>query len=398
MAATNSLLLVLSCLIGVTKCSRVAVIVLQQSSSCCSTSITEGNNVTACASLVHTYGDIPLSTDIHVLFNTSSGTALSPQDFNAISEVRVFMVGSVEGLSVCVNISTIDDDVVEYTETFQITLSTNSSNVTIGDRSGGITFTVNMYDNDVATVAFAQNFTFLYQWENTTSVHLCAQLVAKKLERPVTASLYPYSGTATGMWLWGDEEQTPDSQASLGLVSDLGSLVQAMGAMRVVVAAARVAAGEVVVGALVLLLLLLAVGAALLLVAVRAALLLVAVGAALLLVAVGAALLLLLLLVAVRAALLLLLLLVAVRAALLLLLVEVGAALLLVAVGAALLLLLVVAVRAALLLLAVGAALLLLAANGRGAALHLTESIETKCKDLVFTFFVLSKQSALFGR
>ena len=35
------------------------------------------------------------------------------------------------------------------------------------------------------------------------------------------------------------------------LVSDLGSLVQAMVAMRVVVAAARVAAGEVVVGALV---------------------------------------------------------------------------------------------------------------------------------------------------
>eukprot|EP00731_Ephydatia_muelleri_P012203 Em0006g1097a len=120
----------------------------------------------------------------------------------------------------------------------------------------------------------------------------------------------------------------------------------------------------------------------LLLVAVRAALLLVAVGAALLL-------LLLLLLVAVRAALLL----VAVRSALLL--VAVRAALLLVVVRAALLL---VAVRAALLLLAVGAALLLLAADSRGAALHLTESIETKCKDLVFTFFVLSKQSALFGR
>ena len=56
--------------------------------------------------------------------------------------------------------------------------------------------------------------------------------------------------------------------------------------------------------------------------------------------------------------------------------------LLLLAVGAALLLL--VAVGAALLLLvAVGAALLLLAADGRGAALHLTESIETMCKDLV---------------
>ena len=53
---------------------------------------------------------------------------------------------------------------------------------------------------------------------------------------------------------------------------------------------------------------------------------------------------------------------------------------------------------AALLLLAVGAALLLLAADGRGAALHLTESIETMCKDLVVTFFILSKQSALFGK
>ena len=56
-----------------------------------------------------------------------------------------------------------------------------------------------------------------------------------------------------------------------------------------------------------------------------------------------------------------------------------------------------VVVGAALLLLvAMGAALLLLLV-AVGAALHLTESIETKCKDLVFTFFVLSKQSALFG-
>ena len=74
---------------------------------------------------------------------------------------------------------------------------------------------------------------------------------------------------------------------------------------------------------------------------------------------------------------------------LLLLLAAAGAVLqlllLLLAVGAALLLLLLVAVGAAvLLLLAMGAAvLLLLVADGRGAALHLTESIETKCKDLV---------------
>ena len=102
-----------------------------------------------------------------------------------------------------------------------------------------------------------------------------------------------------------------------------GGLVLAMGALWVVVAAARGAAGEVVVGALVSILLVPVVG----LVVVAAVLLL-------LLVVVGAA---------------LLLLLVAVGAAKLLLLVAVGAALLLllVVVGAALLLLLVVVGRAA---------------------------------------------------
>ena len=90
------------------------------------------------------------------------------------------------------------------------------------------------------------------------------------------------------------------------LVSDFGSLVQALRAMRVVVAAARVAAGKVVVGALV----------------------------PILVPVVG---------------------LVQVAVLLLLLLLAVGAAVL----------------------------LLLVAVDSRGAALHLTESIETKCKDLV---------------
>ncbi|KAL5470900.1 hypothetical protein EMCRGX_G028954 [Ephydatia muelleri] len=140
------------------------------------------------------------------------------------------------------------------------------------------------------------------------------------------------------------------------LISDLGGLVLAMGAMRVVVVLVPVV-GLVQVAVL-LLLLLAAAGAVL-------QLLLVGVGSALLqlLLAVGAALLLLL----------------AVGAALLLLLAVGAALLLLLAVGAALLLLLAVG-AALLLLLAVGAALLLLAVDGRGAALHLTESIETKCK------------------
>ena len=37
------------------------------------------------------------------------------------------------------------------------------------------------------------------QWENETAVQLCAVLVRGELERPVSASLYPNSVTATGM-------------------------------------------------------------------------------------------------------------------------------------------------------------------------------------------------------
>ena len=71
-----------------------------------------------------------------------------PTDYSAVSEVRVFTAGSVEGQSLCVTVTTVDDSVVEGIETFVITLSTNSSNVTIGDRAGGVAFTVNVYDND----------------------------------------------------------------------------------------------------------------------------------------------------------------------------------------------------------------------------------------------------------
>ena len=55
----------------------VAVIILEQSFECRSTYITEGNNATACATIVYTYGDLPLATNISVLFTTSNGSALS---------------------------------------------------------------------------------------------------------------------------------------------------------------------------------------------------------------------------------------------------------------------------------------------------------------------------------
>ncbi|KAL5516874.1 hypothetical protein EMCRGX_G002306 [Ephydatia muelleri] len=221
MAAIKSLLLVLSCVIGVSKCSQVAVIILEQSFACNPAYyITEGNNATACATIVYTYGNLPLATNISVLFTTSNGTALSPKDYGAVSEVRVFTEGSVEGQSLCVTVTTVDDSVVEGIETFQITLSANSPNVTIGDRAGGVAFTVNVNDNDAATVALVTNFTSLYKLENDTSIHLCAQLVKNELEISVSAYLYANSGTATvGYDTYGGGEIGFSSGSPIGSVS-----------------------------------------------------------------------------------------------------------------------------------------------------------------------------------
>ena len=56
----------------------VAVIILEQSFQCNPYYyITEGNIATACATIVYTYGYLPLATNISVLFTTTNGTALS---------------------------------------------------------------------------------------------------------------------------------------------------------------------------------------------------------------------------------------------------------------------------------------------------------------------------------
>ena len=80
------------------------------------------------------------SPHAHVQCSTGS------KDYGAISEVRVFTVGSVAGQSICVSVSTYYDHLVEYTEYFGITLTTNSPNATIGDRAGGVAFIVYVED------------------------------------------------------------------------------------------------------------------------------------------------------------------------------------------------------------------------------------------------------------
>ena len=73
---------------------------------------------------------------------------IGPKDYRAVSETRIFPAGSIEGQSICVTITTVYDNTVEYTEAFQVTLTASDPNVTIGDRAGGTYLTVFMTDND----------------------------------------------------------------------------------------------------------------------------------------------------------------------------------------------------------------------------------------------------------
>lgn len=94
------------------------------------------------------------------LIDYSAHVQCSPgsNDYGAISEERVFTVGSVAGQSICVSVCTYYDHLVEYTEYFDITLTTNSPNATIGDRSGGVTYPAYLEDiNGEAEIQCACN-------------------------------------------------------------------------------------------------------------------------------------------------------------------------------------------------------------------------------------------------
>ena len=92
---------------------------------------------------------------------------LGPKDYEPVAEVLVFPVGSLEGQSLCLSVRTHDDTVVEYTEYFAITLSAVSPNVTIGDRAGGVTYTVGVFDNDGEATHYHVHACWLYNYAYT---------------------------------------------------------------------------------------------------------------------------------------------------------------------------------------------------------------------------------------
>ena len=69
------------------------------------------------------------------------------EDYNADTSALSFLPGSLNGTEMCLNISIIDDDRVEYNETFSITLTVDNPLDTI---NGGSTAhaDVTIVDND----------------------------------------------------------------------------------------------------------------------------------------------------------------------------------------------------------------------------------------------------------
>ena len=89
----------------ITRTHTAAVIVLQQSLASASTFVNEGSNVTACATIVYTYGGLPLASSVSVLFTARNGTAQSTlhsrQSLNILYKVCLCVRMSV-CVSVCV--------------------------------------------------------------------------------------------------------------------------------------------------------------------------------------------------------------------------------------------------------------------------------------------------------
>ena len=87
------------------------------------------------------------STIVHVLVQSHFKLLFPGIDFNVTQTSLTFPTGAATGTEMCLNISIIDDDRVEYDETFSITLTVDNPLDTInGDSTAQANITV--FDND----------------------------------------------------------------------------------------------------------------------------------------------------------------------------------------------------------------------------------------------------------
>lgn len=85
-----------------------------------------------------------------VSYDTSNGTAIAPGDYTSASSIVSFAVNET---SKTISVATVDDSVVEPTESMVVILSNPSSNATITDGTGSGTIT----DNDLSMIAITDN-------------------------------------------------------------------------------------------------------------------------------------------------------------------------------------------------------------------------------------------------
>jgi hypothetical protein len=146
--------------------------------------VTEGGTANFTVSL-----DRPSNVSVTVDFATANNTAQAPGDYTAATGTLTFAPGMT---TQPVSVSTVDDSLVEGTETFAVNLS-NATNATIADATGVGT----ILDNDVAPSNITINDVSANEGNSgTTAFNFTVSLSAAQ-PAPVTVDFATADGTAT---------------------------------------------------------------------------------------------------------------------------------------------------------------------------------------------------------
>jgi hypothetical protein len=131
----------------------------------------------------------PSSRTVTAKFSTGAGTATSPADFTAQSEVTVSFAPGDTTETVAVEI--VDDTTVEQTEQFAVSIADPAGGATIGDATGDVTIT----DDDRPTVSVAD--VSIAEGDSGTRNATFAVALSAPTSNAVTVDFATGNGTAT---------------------------------------------------------------------------------------------------------------------------------------------------------------------------------------------------------
>lgn len=111
-------------------------------------------------------------------------------DFSALSSTSLFFSGA-SGVE-CLNISILDDSIVEQNETFSVLLTASNSAVEISPSSA----TVTIIDDDTVTIGWSS--VSLQFDESGPFARICAEIMQGAIARRVSVFYSTMDGTAQG--------------------------------------------------------------------------------------------------------------------------------------------------------------------------------------------------------